>query len=237
MPTAKPAEHLATLAGAVCALALAGLLLAQGAEASVIHACVKRTSGATRIVSAKAKCRKGEQKLSWNTSGPAGPAGRSGATGAEGKAGANGTDGAVAGFTESTSTTVVSLPPLKEEALLSKVVPPGSYLVFAKAVLLAEAKSALVGSVLCALDDTPGTSFTGGGSGNELDISGWSSPLAEQEGASSFNAIGTVSLQGAVSSTLTTTLTLACATVSQDKGVESKAGDAQLGAIQTSHNS
>ena len=76
----------------------------------MIHACVKRTSGATRIVSAKAKCRKGEQKLSWNTSGPAGPAGRSGATGAEGKAGANGTDGAVAGFTESTSTTVVSLP-------------------------------------------------------------------------------------------------------------------------------
>ena len=40
-----------------------------------------------------------------------------------------------------------------------------------------------------------------------------------------------------MSSTLTTTLTLACATVSQDKEVESKAGDAQLGAIQTSHNS
>ena len=237
MPTAKPAEHLATLAGAVCALALAGLLLAQGAEASVIHACVKRTSGATRIVSAKAKCRKGEQKLSWNTSGPAGPAGRSGATGAEGKAGANGTDGAVAGFTESTSTTGVSLPPAEGRGApqqgraagelpgVREGGPPHRSQKCSRgqrAVRIGRhARHELHRHRIRQRAGYLRLVLAAGRAGRGLQL----------------QRDRNLSLQGAVSSTLTTTLTLACATVSQDKGVESKAGDAQLGAIQTSHNS
>ncbi len=70
------------------AAVLVGLLVlslaATTAQASTIHACVNKHSGAARIVSSKAKCRKNERRASWSTVGPAGPSGTSGAPGAPG---------------------------------------------------------------------------------------------------------------------------------------------------------
>ncbi len=67
--------------------------VASAANASTIYACVKKHSGAVRIVSSGAKCKRGEQKLSWNTNGVNGAAGKNGATGPQGPAGASGKDG------------------------------------------------------------------------------------------------------------------------------------------------
>ena len=80
-------------------LAAAGALLtvafatAPPADAATIYACVKKRSGAVRIVSQSAKCKKSELKLSWNTTGRNGANGRSGTNGAQGAAGKEGTRG------------------------------------------------------------------------------------------------------------------------------------------------
>jgi hypothetical protein len=66
---------------------------------SRFYACVKK-NGAARIAKKKLRCRKGETKLSWSSSGPAGRNGVNGVNGANSKdgssgpAGVNGTDGA-----------------------------------------------------------------------------------------------------------------------------------------------
>jgi hypothetical protein len=73
---------------AVGALMIAALAMAPQSQASTVYACVKTKSGTPRIVSKKAKCRKGEKKLSWGTQGPAGQNGAAGATGAKGETGA-----------------------------------------------------------------------------------------------------------------------------------------------------
>jgi hypothetical protein len=66
------------------ALLLSALSLAAQANASTIYACVKKKTGAARIVNQKLKCKKGESKLSWNTEGPAGKNGSNGANGSNG---------------------------------------------------------------------------------------------------------------------------------------------------------
>jgi hypothetical protein len=63
---------------------------------AVIHACVKKSGGAVRIVSATAKCLSTETAMSWNVQGPQGVAGAAGARGAiglQGPAGAQGLKG------------------------------------------------------------------------------------------------------------------------------------------------
>ena len=75
------------------ALLLGALAAAPQAEAQTIHACVKKKGGAVRIVGAKTKCKKGETKLSWNTTGPAGITGLAGLPGATGATGATGAMG------------------------------------------------------------------------------------------------------------------------------------------------
>lgn len=72
---------------AVCALLVGALALASEAQAGTLYACYKKTAGTVRIVSAKAKCKKGEAKVSW------GSAGKNGANGANGASGSNGTNG------------------------------------------------------------------------------------------------------------------------------------------------
>lgn len=60
-----------------------------------VKVCVKKSSGATRVVTPKADCRKKERTLSINQQGRRGPAGAVGATGAPGAKGAKGDTGTV----------------------------------------------------------------------------------------------------------------------------------------------
>jgi hypothetical protein len=95
---ARPTGFISTTAVATAAI---GLLMLTAASASAsasaatsaattIYACVSKKTGSMRIVSAKAKCKRGEHKLSWNASGPAGVPGATGAAGSPGAAGING---------------------------------------------------------------------------------------------------------------------------------------------------
>lgn len=75
------------------AILVGGVAYANGAS---ITACVKKSNGATRIISGKMKCTKSERQVSWGqtgTTGPQGPQGATGATGATGSQGPAGRDG------------------------------------------------------------------------------------------------------------------------------------------------
>ena len=88
----------------VCFIVGASVLTASSsfADTETLTACVKKSNGATRIISGKMKCAKNERQVSWNSTsdsliGPAGasgPAGATGSTGATGPAGAVGATGA-----------------------------------------------------------------------------------------------------------------------------------------------
>jgi hypothetical protein len=71
------------------ALILAAMATASQASASTLYACVKK-SGAAKISTKKPKCKKGEKKLSWSTTGPAGKNGANGSNGTNGTAGVAG---------------------------------------------------------------------------------------------------------------------------------------------------
>jgi hypothetical protein len=58
-----------------------------------VHACVKTKSGTLRLVTAHKRCRRGEQLVSWNQTGPAGTKGSAGAPGASGAPGTPGAPG------------------------------------------------------------------------------------------------------------------------------------------------
>lgn len=82
------------LSGALATLMLLiALLGATHANAATIHACLNKKTGAVRVVSSKAKCKKSEKTLSWNSEGPAGKNGLSGNNGLNGTNGSNGTNG------------------------------------------------------------------------------------------------------------------------------------------------
>lgn len=66
---------------------------AQAAPSDLIHACVQRGSGLTRIVRPGESCRRHEQLVVWNVSGPQGPVGPAGPTGPQGPQGAEGAPG------------------------------------------------------------------------------------------------------------------------------------------------
>jgi len=88
-----------TVLAAAGALLTVDFVAAPPADASTIYACVKKKSGAVHIVSRRAKCRKSEFKLSWNTTGKNGTNGKdgkngkNGATGSQGLAGKEGAPG------------------------------------------------------------------------------------------------------------------------------------------------
>jgi hypothetical protein len=83
------------LSGALATLMLLiALVGATHANAATIHACLNKKTGAVRIVSSKAKCKKNEKTLSWNSEGPAGKNGSNGNNGLNGTNGTNGTNGA-----------------------------------------------------------------------------------------------------------------------------------------------
>lgn len=78
------------------ALVIAGAALSAGSSASgsTITACVKKSTGAARIVSSSTKCKSSERRVTWERIGPAGKQGPPGAQGASGAQGAQGTPGA-----------------------------------------------------------------------------------------------------------------------------------------------
>jgi hypothetical protein len=80
--------------GTAGALLLTVLAIAPEAGAATIYACVKNKTGTARVFTKKPKCKKGETRLSWNTTGPAGRDGTNGIGGAVGKEGSAGQEGA-----------------------------------------------------------------------------------------------------------------------------------------------
>ena len=84
-----------------------------------IHACYKvkgKPKGAMRVVmSAKARCRRGERKVAWSAVGPGGQAGSPGQVGTGGQSGTSGSDGSGAG--EVALKTEIAALNLKVEAL------------------------------------------------------------------------------------------------------------------------
>jgi len=196
---------------------LAALAVAPQADAATIYACVKKNSGATRIVGRTTRCRHGEQRLSWSVTGPAGKPGANGV---------NGANGAVAGFTA----TDASLLPLEEKStvLVSKVVPPGSYIVSAKTALEAHSVIAAAAFAEWALLDTPGTSPALLGEPRDAAI--WGTALTA---VSEFNADATLPFAAGITSTVTSTIDIVCGV----GATPVKAVFPQITAIQTSQNS
>lgn len=225
--TRRPSVPAVTiLAAAAC------LVAAPAAGAATIHACVKPKSGATRIVSAKARCRHGEKKLSWSTTGPQGPAGPAGAPGAAGTPGASGTGPAfVAGASETALTEVPSL-------LFTKTIPPGDYVLVAPVLLSGHTATAekLI-DVGCFIVDKSGTSLTNSDlTGKSTQLAGlgsWESPLAK-ESASEFRATDTMTLAGALESKATNTVGVACDDVDTSPGVTAAVIFSELVATQVS---
>ncbi len=74
---------------------MASLAIAPGADATTYYACVAKKGGAIHLVARRARCKKSERKISFNSTGIAG---RPGANGLDGKNGAPGAPGAT-GFT------------------------------------------------------------------------------------------------------------------------------------------
>ena len=220
-------RRLSTALMLTCGLALLGdLAMSSPAGAATIRACVKKTSGVTRIVHGKAKCKHGEQSLSWGTAGPKGATGPAGPAGSTGAGGANGTS---AGFFASTSS-AVTVKELVGTVLVSKVLPPGSFIVSTKTVLDAESKvSTDVPVVECGMFDQPGTTPPGFGPGL-VDAGAFVSPLAKVS-VSTFQAFGTLAFLGSVNSTVATTLDLVCV---KGENTKVEATNSQLAAIQVS---
>jgi type VI secretion system secreted protein Hcp len=78
------------LGAAIAAVAVAGAATyawaASSATSQTLNACVDK-AGNIRLVAGPGACRKNEQAISWNTTGPAGPAGPAGTQGAQGPQG------------------------------------------------------------------------------------------------------------------------------------------------------
>jgi len=78
----------------VMLLVTASLVSAHGGDLSLIHACVRNSSGAIRIVGATGTCDPAkETPLDWNIVGPQGPVGAQGPQGDPGPAGPTGSAG------------------------------------------------------------------------------------------------------------------------------------------------
>jgi hypothetical protein len=78
-----------TAACAALTVAASGLLIASAnpaSAASTYYACVKKSSGETKMVKKNKKCKKGWKKVSWSATGPTGAIGPVGPAGAMGPA-------------------------------------------------------------------------------------------------------------------------------------------------------
>jgi hypothetical protein len=236
----KPTARRRSLPLAIAAaLTVAGLAGATQAQASTLYACVKK-SGTARVFTKKPKCKKGESKISWNTSGPAGANGTNGKNGTNGSNGSNGTNGAngaVGGFSASggevTYTTATEGSPA---TVLSKALPAGNFIVTGKAeLLLSDNKTGGEAGTTCKLIDIP----SGGGT-TTTDRSSWltliNSPFIFVDLAQT-----TLPFNMAVSSpTRASTVSLVCyLTIKEAAGgvLTATANESQITAVQTTSNS
>jgi hypothetical protein len=193
------------LAAAFVLALIVGALCAGAAGAATIHACVKPKSGATRIVGANAKCHRGEHKLSWNTSGPSGARGVPGAAGVPGAPGANGSGPLFSAISGGSLSEIAST----GTVLVSKILPPGTYMVWAKLDLAGSSSKRELMQPGCGVEDRAGT--TGGGEPTILDEDIVEIPVEETEpGSKQFEASIPVPLQGTLTSTVTSTLFVSC---------------------------
>lgn len=69
------------------------LSFGQGSSSATVTGCVKKKTGALRVLKAGQRCTRGETRLRWNQRGPRGPAGAAGAPGAAGSKGPAGAKG------------------------------------------------------------------------------------------------------------------------------------------------
>jgi len=222
-----------TFISATGAAVLLALAVAPAASAATIHACVSRKSGATRIVGAKAKCRHGENRLSWSSSGPAGPQGVPGATGAAGAAGANGVG---IDFASSKSgEEPVPLASGAEDVIASETLPAGSYFVSSNSTLLAlkATKAGVLVAVACGIADSAGTPSIK--KPNEtIDESVWFQELFKS--GAEYEAVAGMGLQGQLTTTAPTTLALICEGLEGATEATIELFDPRLSALQTTAN-
>ncbi|HSZ12927.1 MAG TPA: hypothetical protein VK790_02710 [Solirubrobacteraceae bacterium] len=232
MRLVKAMRAIGAASGAVVLLAFA---VASAAGATTIYACVSKKSGAMRVVSAKAKCRHGEHRLSFSSTGSAGPAGAPGAPGAAGK---QGTSGVGVDFgTSRVGSEPTRLATGGEDVVLSRTLPAGSYLVSAQVTLLAgEAKTPLFVVVACGIADSAGTPEILEPAGKAIDESVWLQTLAPTGTAGEYGGDTDMPLQAQLTTTTSTTLALICVPIEGTTGVVFKAFDPQLSALQTTAN-
>ncbi len=165
----------------VCLIVSASVLTASSsfADTETVTACVKKSNGATRIVSGKMKCAKNERQISWNSTsdsliGPAGAAGAAGATGATGEQGPQGIQGPAGatgpagpaganGISKALikSGNQVSINQGSEAVVLSATVPAGKYVMDLSALLnYSNGNTAMAGQPQLNCLVTSGSSYT-----------------------------------------------------------------------------
>jgi hypothetical protein len=113
----RASTWLASLAAATMLLAcLAGSAAAQGpvGKDGTIHACYRvkgKPKGSLRVVSGKARCKRGERKVVWNATGQSGQSGGAGQNGQSGggQQGQNGTNGTSSSNEAALKTQIASL--------------------------------------------------------------------------------------------------------------------------------
>lgn len=101
VPQRRTRLGLAAIATLAAALSVACLATPSSAAPFVgkdgkVHACVKvrgKARGTVRLVSAAARCKRGERKAAWSAAGPTGAAGQAGAKGDTGAPGPSGLPG------------------------------------------------------------------------------------------------------------------------------------------------
>lgn len=216
----------------VVALAVTAFAAASQAQASTLYACVKK-NGTARIYSKKPKCKKGESKLSWNTTGPAG---KNGANGSNGSNGSAGTNGAVAGYgaVQSSELNITPDEGFTQLPGLTKALPAGSFIASGRVNIFAvsEKKGEFAGAE-CELVDTPA-------SGSGVAQAGfWEATTGT---ILFFNvAAGDISFDLPITTTVSSTLAVKCKEDGHNEGageeVTISAADGSLVAVQTSGNS
>jgi hypothetical protein len=227
----------ATLA-VIVALSLGALAVASSADAAIINACYKRSTGVVRILRGAQRCRRHEVRISWNTQGLPGKNGATGKTGAKGLNGKNGTNGtngkegpngAVAGYsaTQATAVNITGAP----GQVLNKELPSGHYVVSAKVQLSATAKEAAGVETECKLVLATATGES------VLDSSGWTAPLVSFA-MPEYLGSATAALDSAVNLTAPGSVFVSCETLHAGAKEETvTASKGQLVAVQTASNS
>jgi hypothetical protein len=220
-----------TFIGTSAAIALLALAAAPAAGAATIYACVSKKSGAMRIVSAKTKCRHGEHKLSWSSTGPAGPAGAPGAPGAAGAPGANGVGADYSSFSFGPDALGASE---TGDIVVSKTIPAGTYFVSGKTVVGGTAKKTKVFvGVICELVDSSSTPRLVEPK-EAIDLGEWVQQLSEK-GTESLGAT-TMEMQGQLTTTVPTTLALVCDPIEGSTEATIEAAASEVSALQTTAN-